>query len=226
MANVDPLSLEGMGEIPDPAAHLAGVAVPPAAVPTQRSLTRDDRRVRVRAVSLVAVAWVAAALALFGVRSDIASIGVAAPIVAWVLGGAVVLGVVLRPRERGLPAGVRAVQHAIWVVPAAYVLVAALVAAPTEGPLTWASIRGCLCLSSVMALGPLVAGALLLRGAFPSAPGWRGAAVGGLLGLAGSIGVHAHCPVQGLGHLLAAHGATIAIAAVAGGALGCLGGRP
>ncbi len=125
-----------------------------------------------------------------------------------------------------MPAGLRAVQHALWLVPAAYVIVAAIVAAPAEGPLTWASIRGCLCLSTAMALGPLVAGALLLRGALLSAPGWRGAAVGGLLGLAGSIGVHAHCSVRGLGHVLAAHGAAIAVAAAAGGALGRLGGRP
>ncbi len=211
-----------MGETPKPPA----LPVPEATPPAERSLTREEHRARTRTAAFAAVVWVAAAIALFGVRADIASPRVAAPIAAWLVGGALAFGVVLRPRARGLPAGVRAVQHALWVVPAAYALTAVLIAQPAEGPLTWASIRGCLCLSTAMALGPLAAGALLLRGALLSAPGWRGAAVGAVLGLAGSIGVSAHCPVESLGHILLAHGAAIAIAAAAGGALGRLGGRP
>jgi hypothetical protein len=239
MASHDPLSLEKIHDIPDPAARLSSKAVhdggdpralaagaPEAAPPAERSPTRAERRTRARAAVVAAVAWVVAALAIFGIRPDIASPAAAAPLAAWVLGGAVALGLLLRPRARGLPAGVRAVQHALWMVPAVYVVVALIVAAPAEAPLTWQSVRGCLCIAGAMALGPLVAGALLLRGAFLSAPGWRGAAVGGLLGLAGSAGVHAHCSDRSLGHVLAAHGAAIAIAAAAGGALGRAGGRP
>ncbi len=148
----------------------------------------------------------------------------ASPIALGVLGGAGVLALVLRRGARGLPGGVRIVQHAVWIVPAAYVLGMVLVARG-DGPVTWASVRGCLCLSTLIAVGPLTAAALFLRGSFLSAAGWRGAAVGALAGLAGSIGIHAHCPVQDLGHLLAAHGTAIVVGAAAGGALGRLGGR-
>ena len=85
--------------------------------------------------------------------------------------------------------------------------------------------RTCLGISTLMTVGPLAAAAVLLRRSFLSAPGWRGAAVGGLSGLLGSAGIHAHCPCQTLGHLLAAHGAAIALGAVAGATLGRLGGR-
>jgi hypothetical protein len=80
-------------------------------------------------------------------------------------------------------------------------------------------------MSTVIAAGPLAAAAFFLRGAFLSAPGWRGAAVGALAGLAGSIGIHAHCPCQGITHLLFAHGTVIVAGAAAGGALGRIGGR-
>jgi hypothetical protein len=215
-------------DIPDPIATpvaMGGTPPPAPAPPTERSPTRVERRRRGQAALLFGAAWIAAVVAVLGLRPDLASARVAAPIVGWLVAGAVLLRVVLRPGARGLPAGVRAIQHAGWIVPAANALGALIVAEPAEGPLTWASIRGCLCLSTLIALGPLGAAALFLRGSFLSAAGWRGAAVGGLAGLAGSLGIHAHCPVQGVGHLLAAHGAAIAIGAAAGAALGRAGGR-
>jgi len=211
-------------DIPDPAAT-ASATVPAPTFPTERSPTRAERRRRGWGAMVFAAAWIAAVVALIGLRPDLASPRVVLPIAAWLVAGAVVLGVVLRPGARGLPAGIRVVQHAVWLVPAAYALGAVIVAEPTDGPLTWASIRGCLCLSSVLALGPLAAAALFLRRSFLSAAGWRGAAVGGISGLAGSLGIHAHCPVQGVGHLLAAHGTAIVIGAAAGAALGRAGGR-
>ncbi len=214
-----------LGDIPDPVARVAFAAVPPAVPPAEPVPTRADRRVRARAAVAFVVAWLAAAVMLFGLRPDVASAVVIVPLVVWVGGGAALLGVILRPRARGLPVGVRAVQHAVWIVPVTYAVVAMLVSAPAEGSLTWESIRGCLALSTLIAVGPLTAAALLLRGSFLSAPAWRGAAVGGLAGLAGSIGAHAHCPVRSAGHLLVAHGAAIAIGAAVGAALGQARGR-
>ena len=223
--SLDPLSLERLDEIPDPLGQVAA-AVPPAKVPSERAATRAERRIHAWVAVGFALAWLSAAALVFGLRADLTSPSVLVPIAAWLAGGAGILALLLRPRERGLPAGVRAVQHAVWVVPVAYAAGCALVAVPAEGPLTWASLRGCLAISTLTALGPLTAAALFLRGSFLSAPGWRGAAVGALAGLAGSIGAHAHCPVQTMGHLLAAHGAAIAVGAAAGAALGRAGGRP
>ena len=138
----DPLSLDGMDQVPDPAATVASAPVPPAHLPAERSPTRADRRVLGRAALVFIVGWVAGLTALFGLRPDLATPGVAAPIAAWLTCGAVVLGVVLRPGARGLPAGVRAVQHTVWIVPLAYTAGAVLVAAPETEPFTWASLRG------------------------------------------------------------------------------------
>lgn len=220
-----PISLDALQEVPDPAARVAKAPTPAAVLPSEPSPTRADRRLRARATVAFVAVWIAAAVVVAGVRPDLGTPGVVMPILAWLAGGALILGLVLRPRARGLPVGVRVVQHAVWVVPAAYVAGVFLVAVPEGESLTWASMRTCLALSTAMALGPVIGAALFLRRSFLSAPGWRGAAVGALAGLGGSIGVHAHCPCQSLGHLLAAHGAAIGLGAVAGAALGHLGGR-
>ena len=83
-----------------------------------------------------------------------------APIAAWLVGGAARL----RPRPpppgaRGCPRACAPSSTRSGSCPRVYALAAVLVARPAEGPLTWASIRGCLCLSTLMALGPLAAGA-------------------------------------------------------------------
>jgi hypothetical protein len=224
MASPDPFSLDGMQDIPDPAERASARPFPDPVPPAERSPTRAERSRRAGAALAFSVAWLGAVVLVLGFRADLSTLAAAGPIAAWALGGAALLWFVLRPGARGLPAGVRVVQHAVWIVPATYALGAALVASP-EGPLSWASVRTCLALSTLMALGPLTAAALFLRGSFLSAPGWRGAAVGGLAGLAGSIGIHAHCPLHSVGHLLAAHGTAIVVGAAAGAALGRLGGR-
>jgi hypothetical protein len=224
--DAEPVSLDRLREIPDPAAGLPMTPAPPATVPAEPSATRPERaRLRMAAVTLAAV-WLVGTAAALGLRPDLASPTVLVPVATWVAGAAVALGVVLRPRARGLPAGIRAVQHAVWVVPATYVVVAAAVAGPPNMPFAWATLRGCLGVSFALSLGVLVAAGAALRRSFPSAAGWRGAAVGAVAGLAGATGIHAHCPAQGLDHLLVAHGAAIALSALAGAALGRLGGRP
>jgi hypothetical protein len=85
---------------------------------------------------------------------------------------------------------------------------------------TFPSVRGCLGVGSLMAAGPLVAAAIGLEHAFVTAPGWRGAAVGALAGLAGAIGLHAHCAVPVFGHLLFGHAPVIVVGAVVGAVVG------
>lgn len=226
----DPFSLDGIGEIPDPAARAASAPIPAPVAPAEPSLTRADRARRVRAAAVFAIAWIAAVLVASGVRKDLLSGAALGPIVGWITCGAILLAFVLRARARGLPPPARAVQIALWSVPAAFVAGVLVVAAASGAPLTfaqmaWASMRACVVLSVAMALGPLTAASFALRGSFLSAPGWRGAAIGALAGLSGSIGVHAHCPINEVGHLLTAHAAAILVGAAAGGALGHLRGR-
>lgn len=218
--------IDGMDAIPDPAARVVGRTPPPAIVPAEPSPTRADRARRSRVITAGAAGWIAALLALTGARPDLASPLVIAPLAAWTLACVIGLRLVLRPRDRGLPPGVRVVEHALWIVPALYVISAiAMSAANGDPPFAWSSVGACLTLTGVMSLGPLAAAALLLRGSFLSASTRRGAAVGALAGLTGSIGIHLHCPDASLGHLLAAHGPSIALGAILGAVLGRMRGR-
>jgi hypothetical protein len=217
----DRYPLDGIERIPDPAASITDQPAPPAAPPAEPSPTRADRQRLARGAAAAACAWVAAGVATFGVRHDIATPLVIAPLAAWSLTVALGLAVVLRPRARGLPAPVRVVQHALWVVPAVYAAGVLLVGAPISGPpVAWATLRGCMAIAHLLAIGPLAAAALLLRRSFFSASAWRGAAVGALAGLGGSLGVHAHCPVPALDHLLMAHGPSILVGAALGAFFG------
>jgi hypothetical protein len=224
----DPLPLDQLGEIPDPAAGVARRPAPPSpAPPAEPSPTRDARRRLARAALLLALAWLSVAFAIFGARQDVASPSVIAPLAAWTIAGGLGLFLVMRPGARGLPVDVRVVEHALWIVPAVYLVGVVLLAAPgPEVPLSWATARSCLGLANLMALGPLIGAAMFLRRSFTSAPELRGGAVGALAGLWGTIGVHAHCPVQATSHLVVAHGASIAVGAAVGAALGRLLGRP
>jgi hypothetical protein len=172
---------------------------------------------------VLGLVWLCAALAFFGARADLGAPGVIAPLAAWTVAGGLGLFLVMRPGARGLPADVRVVEHALWIVPAVYLVGVALVSVPAEAP---APARGCLGLANLMALGPLTGAAVVLRRSFTSAPALRGGAVGALAGLWGSIGVHAHCPCQNAAHLVVAHGAPIALGAAVGAVLGRLLGRP
>lgn len=221
MTRFDSISLEGIDRIPDPAAHVARAPAPPANGPTEPSPTRAARRARVQRGVLIASLWVAVAIAGTGLRHDIASPNAFGPTVAWAITVVAGLALLLRPRERGLPAGIRVVQHALWIVPAVFVAAVLVTSVePGDPPLSWATIKGCLAMANLAAAGPLVVAALLLRHVFLSGATWRSAAVGALAGLSGSLAVHAHCPVGSLDHLLAAHGPSIAIGAVLGAIFG------
>lgn len=225
MRPLDPM-FEGIDAIPDPAARAAQAPAPPATVPAERSPTRDERRARARLVIAGAGAWLVVALIAIGVRHDIGSPLVLLPLAAWAITIVAGLAILLRPGQRGLPPAIRAVQHALWIVPAIYVAVVMVVGEHTGGPpFGWETVRGCLGLANLAALGPLAAAVILMRGSFLSGAGWRGAAVGALAGLAGSLGAHAHCPVGSLDHLLAAHGPPIVIAAGLGALFGRMRGR-
>jgi hypothetical protein len=217
----DPLSLDGIDQIPDPAAHAPAPLAGPPVPPTEPSPTRAARRARVQRGVIVGALWIAAAIFGTGLRHDFASVAALGPTATWAVTVVAGLSLLLLPRARGLPAGIRLVQHALWIVPAIFVVaVLATGAKSGDPPLSWATIKGCLAMANVAALGPLVIAALLLRHVFLSGAAWRAAAVGALAGLSGSLAVHAHCPVGSLDHLLAAHGPSIVVGAVLGAIFG------
>lgn len=221
---------DGWDDIPDPAAILGARPLPLASPPAEPSLTRASRQRRALVCAILSLAWIGAPIAALHPRGDIDRLGVIAAIAFWTLTLALALVLALRPRRRGLPAGVRAIQLVILGVSAAFVLGCLVVSAGIpEVVVDLTQVRGglgCLTITSIMGIGPLLLAASVLRRSFPSAPALRGAAVGVIAGLGGAIGIYALCPVQARMHLLISHGLPILALTLAGAALGAIGGRP
>jgi hypothetical protein len=213
-----------MDDIPDPAAHLAAVPAPEVCPPDEPSLTRLARERRGRIALATASLWVVLVAWTIGLRGDLERVEVVVPLALWTLLAGFSLLFCLRSRARGLPAGVRAVQAIVVAIPLGFMLSVALATSPDE-PSPAGSTAVCVALASGIALAPLALAALVLWRSFLSAPAWRGAAIGVVCGLSGTVGIHAHCPSSALFHVALGHGLPIALGALLGAVAGALRGR-
>ena len=214
--------LDKLGEIPDPIAGAAPPSPAPAKPPPERALTREERRRRNVALAGLSIVYLALLLWRVGLRPDLST--VLLQLLIWAVVVVCGIAAVVSPAKRGLPTGLRVVQLALLVVAAVFAIVAVL-STRFDLPLDWRSTATCVTVASVMALGPLLLAGVALRHSFLSAAAWRGAAVGAACGLGGSIGVHAHCPIQATMHVLLAHGFPILLGAALGALLGASKGR-
>lgn len=218
--------LEGLKDIPDPAAHVAGCPPPPPMeAPAEPSLTRPARGRRVARAMLAGLGWVLLLTWIAGFRADIGSPRVAIPLVLWALLSGLGLRLALAPRARGLPAGVRALKALVAAVLVGFLAAAVAMSGAADGPLPLMAHLRCSAIALGMALLPLALAALVLRRSFLSAPAWRGATIGALCGLGAVIGIQAHCAHDDLLHVAFAHGLPIAAGALLGAAAGALRGR-
>lgn len=219
------VSLKELDDIPDPAAHLAARPPPEVAAPVEPSLTRPARERRSLGALAAGLAWLLVAAWILGFRDDLRSPDVAVPLLLWLvlLGAGLVLA--LRRRARGLPAGLRTVQAVALAALLGFVAAALATSATTGAPLPLEAHFLCASLSLGVALVPLALAAFALHRAFLSAPAWRGAAVGALCGLGGTIALHAHCDLNEVLHVTLTHGASIAAGALLGAAAGAWRGR-
>jgi len=87
---------------------------------------------------------------------------------------------------------------------------------PPSGNGFWLGAFVCLDITLAWAAAPLLLATLGLRRAFASAAGWRGALVGGALGLLSGAAINLHCPNVDPAHLLAGHGIPVLAAALLG----------
>lgn len=225
----------GLDDIPDPvahpvahpAAHLAARPAPASAEPAppaEPSLTRPERARRLALALLASLAWICGGVALKGLRRDLASPDIAVPLALLLVGAGAALWLTLRPRQRGLPAGVRVVQAVALGAPLAFAALVLVGAHPDE-PTRENSTLPCLLLATEWFLVPFALAAFLLRRSFLTAPGWRGAAMGAVCGLAGSIAIQAHCRYASPFHVLVAHGLPVVVGAALGALAGSLRGR-
>jgi hypothetical protein len=213
-------------DVPDPAAARERPAPRPMVAPAEPSPTRSERRRRVILCALGAAFWVSALTVTSGLRSDIRAVHVAGKGLAWTFLALGALGIALLPDRRGLPPSVRVVRAVVVAVPVFYAIIAFASSRDALKPALGASsILPCLGLSIALAFVPLLLAAAVFSRTFLSAAPWRAAALGAAVGLSGSIGVHAHCPIEAASHVLLAHGGPILLGTLAGAGFGALRGR-
>jgi hypothetical protein len=217
--------LERMHDIPDPLARAARREAKEPVVPSEPSLTRSQRRVRLLLVLAAAIGWVLLFVAHLGPRSDLFSHWVMLPLSLWIVAAAGALVLALSPRARGLPAGVRMLQVILAVIPLCFGVAALVWSVDGLVPFSLPAAIICLHYANLIASGPLLFACLVFRRSFLSVPAWRGAAIGAVCGLAGSIGIHSHCPTPGTLHALVGHGVPILAGAIVGSILGAIRGR-
>ncbi|MEO8184238.1 MAG: hypothetical protein ABI895_35915, partial [Deltaproteobacteria bacterium] len=81
----------------------------------------------------------------------------------------------------------------------------------------WLGTGVCLDLTLLWELAPLLLAGMALRRAFPASARWRGALVGGAIGLGCGSAINLHCSNPNPSHLVAGHGVPIVVAALVGG---------
>jgi hypothetical protein len=220
-----PLSdLSFLNEIPDPMAGATapapGPVVPPP--PREASPTRSATHRRRAAALGVSLAWLAAHLTVYGIRTDFHQLPlayVAAQVALPFAFGAASLLVAAAPGRLGLGLGIGIIASLALLGPLSFWLFAVAVAPPydaTRGDGFWLGSLVCLDITLAWAAAPLLFAALALRRAFPAGAAWRSALVGSALGLLSGAAINLHCPSVDPAHLIAGHGVPLAVAALVG----------
>lgn len=185
------------------------------APPDEPSATRSARRRHAQLLVTLALVWAAGIVSVLGLRGDVSTlpalvqlgvVGVCLALAAWL---------VTRPGRLGLGPTAPLLRSALFGLPASYLLLAVLHSSAGSEPPWWVHFA-CLGLSSLVALGPLVAFTLVQRRSLLAAPRLRGAGLGLAAGLVGSLGIQAHCSLAQPLHAVLGHGAVLVLAAVAG----------
>ncbi|MFO0593160.1 MAG: NrsF family protein [Polyangiaceae bacterium] len=214
--------------IPDPLtdADLGAIPVPPPLAITEPSPTRAATSRRRLVVVIASAIWVASIAVLYlGLRSDLHNPPVLLQLGGFTIALPIGLAAALRPRADGLPMRVAAARVVGVAIVLVFVVLALWPVAGMEVPLAPRTVLPCLSFALAMAVAPLAGAAVVLRGAFVSAAGLRGALVGAACGLAGAIGIHAHCPLVTSSHVLIAHGSPVLLLAALGAWIGLRRGR-
>jgi hypothetical protein len=212
---------EMWADIPDPLASPSAVAPRSVEPPRSASPTRAAMKMR-RAVALVALAaWSGMVLFHWGVRPEISerSSFVAGQVIMF---AALLVSaglIAISPGRRGLGGPVWRSRIAAVGAPVAFMLIG-LAWLPSDSPGSFgdlgpgAAVGPCLLIGLLVVVPILLVALWALRRTFPSAAGWRAAALGAAVGLVGSLVLTMHCGSPFGGHVALAHGLPIIIAVV------------
>lgn len=218
----EPDFLARLSEIPDPLPSKGHSPSPPILLEQapKRAITRQRRLLAFTG----SVAWLAAHLAGYGIRSDLDQLSVpylAAQVFLPFVVAAGSLAVALGPGQLGLGMKIGLVGALAVLGPLTFCLIALGAPVPrsdAEGG-SLLALFVCFDLTVAWAAVPLLLAGLALRNAFVAGARWRSALVGAGIGLAAGATMNAHCPNVASGHILLGHGLPVVLATLLGALL-------
>ena len=217
-------------DIPDPFAEelaaLEAMPAPPELAKLPPSPSRERLQARRLGMLLMALASVTAVVVVMRLRGDLATgsrVGFFVALLGPLAGGAIALLAALRGGRAGMGATRGALLGATALAVLAFALSAALGARLAQGGAgaiepSWLANGVCAALGVALASAPMLLAVAALRGAFPVVSRLRASLVGLACGALAAAALHAHCPYDGVVHVLVGHGfAMLACALVAAG---------
>ena len=214
------------GDIPDPLGLSAPGAPlrPPSVADADAPLRALTRRRRLVA-AVLGFAWLAAHLAVYGVREDFSSLPLQYILAEIFLPFALALaavGVASSRGKLGFGASVGVVLTLGVLGPLSFLLVALGAPVPnlaTPGDHFWLRAVVCLDITLAWTAVPLLLVAMSLRNAFPAAAAARSALAGSACGLFSGAMMNLHCPSVDPLHMALGHGVPVVVATIVGGTI-------
>ncbi len=194
-------------------------------LPNERSPTRNEASRNRRLALASSIAWLVVAEIIVHPRPDVLNTTVLSQIAVWSLMLPLGLALALRPKQNGFPLSANLVRGGLALIAIVFCGLALVPVQGTTTAFSLASTAGCLALTAIFAAPAMLFATLVLRNRFLNSAGLRGAMVGAVCGLAGSLGAHTHCPIVNVSHVLSAHGPAIVVFAAIGALVGTTRGR-
>jgi hypothetical protein len=207
--------------IPDPLGSSAPAAAQTVSAPVRPGRSRAELQKSRQLALLIGAGWLAAQLAITGLRPDMARVPLVYTLacgVAPFVAGVVCLFAGTSSGRLGLGARVTVLASLAVLLPVVFALSNYALAPPyPEAPLGLFK-HGVFCFNIAIAwtLLPLIAAGIALRGTFVSRAVWRSALVGAGAGLIVATTSMLRCPLSGEWHMALSHGGAVIASALLG----------
>jgi hypothetical protein len=221
----DDLSPLQMADVPDPAANIAALPLPPRPTPLWRRAPTRSQLAAKRVIALVAtLAYEVGWIAIMNKRDDLytmprgtLALELAIPLVTVILA----VDAAASAGDRGLGLPKARLTASTLIAPAVFVLATIAFGPSVVDPDPfWPHSLRCLFWTALYSAGPLALATWAFRRSFLVVPAWRTAALAMGCGASGAVTITVVCSVGSAAHVLVGHGAVMLIAGLAGAAFG------
>jgi len=213
--------LPDFSRIPDPLAGRPPLPLVKPSRPARSGPARGELARGRRVALLLATGWIAAQLAITGIRGDIARVPLGYALafgVAPIVAGLLCLVAAVTPGRLGVGARVALLAALAVAFPAIFGVASYVFSPPySEAPLgVFANGVFCFNIAIAWTLLPLIAAGFALRQTFVSRAVWRSALVGAGAGLIVAATSMWRCPLSGAFHNAFSHGGAVVASALLG----------